>query len=653
MSDPFVLPQGMKGRFGVVKLWPKLKTAEDENIARLKRTARSMGLECVEIDDQGRSVEQASRQMTQDDLDFVIHLHFQTPKAYDIFSFVALWNPLQFYHEWGYERFSRNLLTHDDFLSCDSPAADDMVKRMILADPTRAAPEFHMFHSLSDPVFEPTLGDGKLYYVGINWERLGQGRSRHQEILKALDDTGDLRLYGPKIFHGVRVWEGYKSYVDELPFDGASSIAAINKAGIVLVLSSKAHKESALMSNRLFEAAAAGALAICDENPFAKKHFGDSVLYIDTSLPSDQVVRQIRDHLAWIKSHPQDALNLAQRAQAIFNEKFRLNISLAEIYAGFQNRKQELRRLYAPIKTDRQATLYLLLPDFDKEILQRHIRSFQTQNYPSCRAVLVVDEYDLAKHDDEITATIKEKNAAITLSPCPFYKRNGVGKILFRLPRGKILADVLREDALLETGSYYCFVAPNETLFSHHIEGLVAALEAEPARAYAASQALLRHTSADGETHHDVSENLYLTRYVANNPSGYARLLFRHGDHNAREREIVLPYLDIMAPLGLTKLEESALSPRATVIARIQDKFCNATHVVLREEKILRDQNPAVFDKLRYREPAQIAAGSSIGQIFIDMARAFPMPDFVRNALRVPWRFFLRFYRRYQRQAAK
>src|SRR5487761_2092024 len=117
-------PDGTLGRFGVVKLWPDIKVAEDEVIARLRNTARALGLECVVIDHIGQTIDPPHRRMTQADLDFVIHLHFSTPKAYDIFSFVALWNPLQFYHDFGYRRVSRHLLTHDDALSCGSPAAD-------------------------------------------------------------------------------------------------------------------------------------------------------------------------------------------------------------------------------------------------------------------------------------------------------------------------------------------------------------------------------------------------------------------------------------------------------------------------------------------------------------------------------------------------
>src|SRR5207237_1386987 len=101
---------------------------------------------------------------------------------------------------------------------------------------------------LSDPIFKPALGDRKLFYAGINWERISKKAGRHGELLKILDKTGDLRIYGPKIFKGVDVWAGYKSYMCPVPFDGTSIIRLINKAGICLCLSSAAHQESELMS---------------------------------------------------------------------------------------------------------------------------------------------------------------------------------------------------------------------------------------------------------------------------------------------------------------------------------------------------------------------------------------------------------------------
>ena len=79
-----------------------------------------MGLECIVMDPEGVRLDCPEKRVTGRDVDFVISLHFETPKAYDVFSFVALWNPLRFFKDYGYRHYSKNLLTHDDFLSCSS-----------------------------------------------------------------------------------------------------------------------------------------------------------------------------------------------------------------------------------------------------------------------------------------------------------------------------------------------------------------------------------------------------------------------------------------------------------------------------------------------------------------------------------------------------
>ena len=92
---------GLKGVFAIVKMWPNLKAAEDECIARIKAAASALGLSCIEILEDGRILG-SDRFVKRTDVDFAIHLHYSVPKSYDAFSFVALWNPVDFYHEWGY-----------------------------------------------------------------------------------------------------------------------------------------------------------------------------------------------------------------------------------------------------------------------------------------------------------------------------------------------------------------------------------------------------------------------------------------------------------------------------------------------------------------------------------------------------------------------
>jgi len=132
-------------RFAVIKLWPHVKAAEDEVIERLKIAAKSLNLECLVVDSFARLIHQPYTQLTRDDVDFVLSLHFETPKRFDIFSFVTLWNPLQFYYERGYRKLTRHLLTHDDFLSTASASGDDHILRLISNDPKRDGPLFRFY----------------------------------------------------------------------------------------------------------------------------------------------------------------------------------------------------------------------------------------------------------------------------------------------------------------------------------------------------------------------------------------------------------------------------------------------------------------------------------------------------------------------------
>jgi spore maturation protein CgeB len=82
-------------------------------------------------------------------------------------------------------------------------------------------------------------------------------------------------------------------------------------------------------SARIFEAAAASSVIISDELPFTQKHFGDSVLYVDTTQSAEEMFRTIDGHVKWILSHPQEAQELARRSHQIFCEKFALEDFLA------------------------------------------------------------------------------------------------------------------------------------------------------------------------------------------------------------------------------------------------------------------------------------------------------------------------------------
>ncbi|MBV9506428.1 MAG: glycosyltransferase family 1 protein [Acidobacteriia bacterium] len=633
----------MHGRFAVIKLWPALKTAEDECIARLKITAESLGLECLEVDSFARLVEPPHVQLTSDDVDFVLSLHFETPKRYDIFSFVALWNPLQFFHDWGYRKFTRNILTHDDFLSCSSPWADDHVRRMISGDPKREGPELSLYHSLSEPILPPTTGEGKLFYAGINWERVSKKPQRHGELLKLLDRSGELRIYGPKKFQGVNVWAGYKSYQGPVPFDGVSIVRLINKAGISLVLSSDAHRQSELMSSRLFESLAAGAVIISDENAFARRFFGKTLLYIDTSLRPDEVHAQVQSHLDWIAAEPAKAQELAKQAQEIFLQEFSLDRCLAKIYSELPSRKQRLESLYKPKHSSEKISVVLLMPEFHPKVLERHIANCAAQKHVDLRPVLAVDGRDCARFGQRIQAMLNESPIPIAVETLDFFERYGSGRARSRRRAGSVVWQAIER---LVQDEYFCIMGPNEQAYSDHLCSLLSTIQSCDQAGSAWAEMLVLHKN-DGAEHADLSEEP--ANRSAKNPTGFGRFLFRR---SALPYDLgtVLPYLDAFSMDLLFAVNKSEPTKRCTLVLDIQDRF-NVEMVRCakpdEERQILTDYIPqtpvswrtdfgkadTLFDDWTSEQKTKLA---------VELAHSVPFPSFAKRIGFGLYRFWLK-----------
>ncbi len=601
----FKAPEGLLGRFGVIKLWPDIQVAEDEVIARLDNTAKLLGLECVVLDHMGRPLHEGGEPLTQKDLDFVIHLHFSTPKTYDIFSFVTLWNPVPFFHDFGYRSTSENLLTHDDFLSCQSPGADLHLRRLITDSNSHLAPSFNLFHALSTPILPPTLGDLKIFYMGINWERLGRGGSRHQTVLNILDQSSMMRIYGPETLRGVRVWEGFDSYQRSLPFDGISVIEEIHKAGICLALSSEQHKDAVLMSNRLFEGLAAGALIICDENPWARQHFGDSLLYVDLRNGAEPVARRIMEHVEWARTNPEEALALAARAQEIFKRGYTMDASLAAIYGGLEARKAELAALLRPVGDETATRIVFLAPDPEAEYFERQVEAARAHRAQGYEAVLLVDERDLRAAGKRLSAMAQGDAVPPALRGAAFFQRDSTGKVVRRNRIGTILK---AEFQAAPEGSALLFAAPNETLFSNHVAILAALLSRHPEADYAHSKAITRLTDGKGEPFFGVENEFDPLSRDPGAPIGLGRFLFRAGAFH-EPVDLLLESLDLRAASGLALYAKGVSTGRASLIVDRRKPFHlglidggegeRDLHGELRPDlEAIRDLHPARFDEL-------------------------------------------------------
>ena len=159
------------------------------------------------------------------------------------------------------------------------------------------------------------LRDRKLLltYFGTNWDH------RRKNFFRMLSEIDNVQICGP-----THSWPEIhrKSYGGSLEFDGDAVQARYAANGLGLCLVSELHCRDDVISNRIFEIASVGAIAICCDMPWIRKYFGDSVYYIDQNLADKSLVRAILRCWDEIYDRPQAVLDKARRAREIFERRF-------------------------------------------------------------------------------------------------------------------------------------------------------------------------------------------------------------------------------------------------------------------------------------------------------------------------------------------
>lgn len=273
-------------------------SAERELVERIAIAARRKGWHCRII----RTADEIEAMAP----DAVVSLHHEAPKLTEFPTFGCLWNPPVFFqHD---QRALDRVLSYDGFLVA-GPGMERFVRDMVLATgkPVHTAPFYPTTHALA---LEPAAGpDSRLFYVGANWD----GR-RYAAVLRELAAAGVLLAFGAE-----ERWRHLDAgYGGPLPFDGETLIRTAHRCGIGLCLHLPAHAGSGIPNMRIFELAAAGAVAVSDRHPFVVDTFGDSVLYVDTGLSDAALAAAIAAHVDWVRAHPAEARAMAARAQAVF-----------------------------------------------------------------------------------------------------------------------------------------------------------------------------------------------------------------------------------------------------------------------------------------------------------------------------------------------
>ncbi len=283
---------------------------------RIKRAAESLGWE-VFLDE-----ERGSKILNIDNLDFTICLvptSFPRPKG---LNYMAVFHPFDLLDKKKklksyYESFDGYLLT---------------IKPEFLRTAFRSSSKeffFIPFYPTIQPIPYERVPLNNLIFPYPAWGKRHNG-DKYKALYRLLSESRFTRFYGPKDSEGI-VRPGH--HIGQIPFDGISVINTLQKYGITLILHSSQHRNKKLPSGRIFEAAAASTVIICDEHPFVRKHFGDSVYYIDITLPAEEIFNQIASHVHSIFRHPEAALAKAKEAHQIFTDRFQMTDQLLALLA--------------------------------------------------------------------------------------------------------------------------------------------------------------------------------------------------------------------------------------------------------------------------------------------------------------------------------
>jgi glycosyltransferase involved in cell wall biosynthesis len=358
--------------------------AETELSNRICLAAKNLGWIAIEVS--------SSLEINQFNPDFVLVLHYRTPKLSGFPTYGCMWNPIQFSEDYEaftqQEKLKENILSYDSYLS-SSPQIDTWLNDILYGTNKNffIAPFYTSCHQTKYQM--PSLENPRLFYAGINWD--GQ---RFKDLFRYLDTKDYMDIYGPKTS-----WEYLNhSYKGSLPFDGSSVLNALHKAGIGLCLHKDEHRKSATPSMRIFEIVASGAIAICEDHAFIKQSFGNSVFYIDPSLSAKEKSNQISKYVRWIQGNHQQALDMSAQAHKIFTEKYSLENLLLGILPhhqklikdkGFSSKISASTLTIDTTKSNKLVEIIVRIGSRDKNTVKRCLNSIANQTYKNIGVILV------------------------------------------------------------------------------------------------------------------------------------------------------------------------------------------------------------------------------------------------------------------------
>jgi hypothetical protein len=371
--------------------------------------------------------------VTSDDIeacnpDFVIALDEISPKLTAFPTFGAMWTPPIRYHR--EVRRTRSILSYDGYL-VGSEAVRSYLNDL----------EFSLGveKPKSDFLFLPTDS-----FAGLAQPR-GPHRTLAYEIAAGDDHPAPDLVAALKAAGLVSTAGGPPpgSRDDTPSAEGGADRLTLREHGAALCLHTDEQREADLPSGRLFEAAAAGAVIVTDELPFARRILGNAALFIDTSASRANVVDQVRRQLLWLDEDPRRGERLAAQASAALQGRFDLETMLAQccvfarsVIEGAQ--RSRLDAIRALQKTEsvvlRQAAqpsarneahlaerplvdVVVRIGERPPEVVERALRSIARQDCGTYRAILV--DYKSNEAMEAFAQDFRARNIVVTYVTSP------------------------------------------------------------------------------------------------------------------------------------------------------------------------------------------------------------------------------------------
>lgn len=330
------------------------------------------------------------------------------------------------------------------------------------------------------------------------------------------------------------------------------------------------------------------------ENKFAKRFFGETLLYIDTRNEVEKTAAAIFKHLTWIKENPELALEMVSKAQQIFRERFSLKKNIQDLYEGLLERKRKIREMIYPENIKKiQVNAHFLMPEYSDDVLELHMANISSQDYTHFSATLVIDKLEAAKNHGHLQSIINKSPIPIKILEVDYYHYGDDKKIKQLCTLGAVILHVINN--LSKDDDAIVFVAPNEKIFSNHLSILAGSLARNPNAGVAASAVILKpqHGASDGKH----LEKIDFRQLSLSEPIGYGRFIFRVS-MLSNDLNIALPYLHNKTMAALVDNNKIAQEAPATVLIGINSPFPLGNWDEGQENELLSTYCPSIFNVL-------------------------------------------------------